>query len=61
MSNISNKIHLAEYMYDFAVDGGTKDANIVLSTLMRNIFQCKMLQVYFPYSFFWYGFCVISF
>lgn len=31
MTVISNKIHLQEFIYDFAVDGGTKDANIVLS------------------------------
>jgi hypothetical protein len=31
MSGIKNKRHTAEYVYDFAVDGGTKDANIVLS------------------------------
>jgi len=31
MSNISNKVHLQEYTYDFAVDGGVKDVNIVLS------------------------------
>lgn len=28
--SISNKIHLQEYVYDFAVDGGTKDSNINL-------------------------------
>jgi hypothetical protein len=31
MASISNKKHLQEYVYDFAVDGGTKDVNIVLS------------------------------
>jgi hypothetical protein len=31
MAVISNKIHLQEYIYDFAVDGGVKDANIILS------------------------------
>lgn len=30
MSAISNKVHLAEYLYDFAVDGGVKDVNINL-------------------------------
>jgi hypothetical protein len=29
--SIKNKIHVQEYVYDFAVDGGVKDANIVLS------------------------------
>lgn len=29
--SVSNRVHLQEYVYDFAVDGGTKDANIVLS------------------------------
>ena len=32
MSNISNKVHLCEYIYDFDVDGGTKDVNINLHT-----------------------------
>lgn len=29
--SISNRIHLQEYVYDFAVDGGVSGANIVLS------------------------------
>ena len=31
MASISNKIHLQEYVYDFAVDGGANGSNIVLS------------------------------
>jgi len=31
MSGILNKRHLAEYVYDFAVDGGANGTNIVLS------------------------------
>ncbi len=31
MSVISNRIHLAEFMYDFSVDGGGNGSNIVLS------------------------------
>ena len=30
--SIKNQIHVQEYVYDFAVDGGVKDANIVLSS-----------------------------
>jgi hypothetical protein len=32
MAGVKNGIHVQEYVYDFDVDGGTKDANIVLSS-----------------------------